>query len=98
MAQQSNTEPRGTEKTTGARTREQQKAVIGRRERTDGTEVDPQQKSLPKRVRTPSSQPANSRFPMAIAQSSAAPIRKANTTSAGSIKRERQIDGAAILP
>lgn len=46
MAQQSNTEPRGTEKTTGPRTKEQQKAIFERRERTDGTEVDPHQKSL----------------------------------------------------
>lgn len=44
--QQSNTEPRGTEKTKGPRTREQQKAVFERRERTDGAEVDPHQKSL----------------------------------------------------
>ena len=44
--QQSNTEPRGTEKTTGPRTREQQKAVLERRERTDGADVDPKQKSL----------------------------------------------------
>lgn len=44
--QQSNTEPRGTEKTKGPRTSEQQKAVFERRERTDGAEVDPKQKSL----------------------------------------------------
>lgn len=44
--QQSNTEPRGTEKAKGPRTREQQKAVFERRERTDGAEVDPHQKSL----------------------------------------------------
>ena len=47
MAQQSNTEPRGTEKTTqGARTREQQKAVINGREKTKGADVDPHAKSL----------------------------------------------------
>jgi hypothetical protein len=46
MAQQSNTEPRGTETTTGARTKEQQKAIFERRERTDGAEVDPHSKSL----------------------------------------------------
>lgn len=44
--QQSNTEPRGTEKTRGPRTREQQKAVFERRERTDGADVDPHGKSL----------------------------------------------------
>ena len=57
MAPQSNTEPRGTEKTTGARTREQQKAVIAGREKTGGTEVDPQQKSLAE-AREDSEQPA----------------------------------------
>ena len=46
MAQQSNTEPRGTEKATGARTREQQKAVIEGREKTKGADVDPHGKSL----------------------------------------------------
>lgn len=46
MVQQSNTEPRGTEKTKGPRTREQQKAIFEKRERTDGIEVDPHEKSL----------------------------------------------------
>lgn len=47
MAQQSNTEPRGTEKTgQGARTREQQKAIIQGREKTRGVDVDPSQPSL----------------------------------------------------
>jgi hypothetical protein len=46
MPQQSNTEPRGTEKTTGARTREQQKAIIEGREKTRGADVDPHGKSL----------------------------------------------------
>lgn len=46
MVQQSTTQPRGTEKTRGARTQEQQQAVINKRERTDRTEVDPHAKSL----------------------------------------------------
>ena len=47
MVQQSNTEPRGTEKTTqGARTREQQKASFEGREKTKGVDVDPHEKSL----------------------------------------------------
>ena len=57
MAQQSNTEPRGTEKTTGARTREQQKAVIEGREKTKGADVDPHQKSLAE-ARQDAEQPA----------------------------------------
>ena len=58
MAQQSNTEPRGTEKTIqGPRTREQQKAVINTREKTKGVEVDPHQKSLAE-AREDSEQPA----------------------------------------
>ena len=46
MVQQSNTEPRGTEKTRGVRTRAQQKAIIEGREKTKGIDVDPHQKSL----------------------------------------------------
>ena len=47
MVQQSNTEPRGTEKTTqGPRTREQQKAIINGLEKTKGVDVNPHQKSL----------------------------------------------------
>jgi hypothetical protein len=47
MVQQSNTEPRGTEKTgQGARTREQQKAILEGREKTRGVDVDPHAKSL----------------------------------------------------
>ena len=46
MVQQSNTQPRGTEKTTGPRTREQQKAIIEGREKTRGIDVDPHEKSL----------------------------------------------------
>jgi hypothetical protein len=47
MAQQSTTEPGETGKTThGARTREQQKAVINKQEGSAGVEVDPHQKSL----------------------------------------------------
>ena len=46
MVQQSNTEPRGTEKTRGPRTREQQKAIIEGREKTKGADVDPHGKSL----------------------------------------------------
>lgn len=46
MVQQSNTHPRGTEKTTGARTREQQKAIIEGREKTKGADVDPHEKSM----------------------------------------------------
>lgn len=57
MAHQSNTEPRGTEKTTGPRTKEQQKATIERRERSDGTEVDPHQKSIAE-ARADQEQPA----------------------------------------
>ena len=58
MAQQSNTEPRGTEKTIqGPRTREQQKAVINGREKTKGIAVDPHQKSLAE-AREDTEQPA----------------------------------------
>jgi len=58
MVQQSNTEPRGTQTDTqGARTREQQKAVINKQERTDGTDVDPHEKSLAE-SREDSEQPA----------------------------------------
>jgi len=57
MAQQSNTEPRGTEKTTGARTREQQKAIIEGREKTRGADVDPHGKSLAE-ARADAEQPA----------------------------------------
>ena len=46
MVQQGNTQPRGTEKTTGPRTREQQKAIIEGREKTKGADVDPHEKSL----------------------------------------------------
>ena len=46
MVQQSTTRPRGTEKTTGPRTREQQKAIIEGREKTRGADVDPHEKSL----------------------------------------------------
>lgn len=46
MVQQSTTRPRGTEKTTGPRTREQQKAIIEGREKTRGIDVDPHAKSL----------------------------------------------------
>lgn len=46
MVQQSTTRPRGTEKTTGPRTREQQKAIIEGREKTKGADVDPHGKSL----------------------------------------------------
>lgn len=47
MAQQSNHQTRGTEKTgQGALTREQQKAIAEKRERSDGAEVDPHRKSL----------------------------------------------------
>ena len=46
MVQQSNTEPRGTLKTTGARTREQQKNIIEGREKTKGADVDGHEKSL----------------------------------------------------
>lgn len=46
MVQQSNTEPRGGEKTRGTRTRAQQKAIIEGREKTKGIDVDPHQKSL----------------------------------------------------
>jgi hypothetical protein len=58
MVQQSNTEPRGTEKTTqGARTHEQQRAVSTGREKTKGVDVDPHQKSLAE-ARETSEQPA----------------------------------------
>lgn len=58
MAQQSNTEPRGTEKTMqGRRTRAQQKAVIEGREKTAGVEVDPHRKSLAE-ARADAEQPA----------------------------------------
>ena len=47
MVQQSNHETRGTEKVTqGPRTREQQKAIIEKRERSDGTPVDPHAESI----------------------------------------------------
>ena len=47
MAQQSTTEPRETKKTTqGARTREQQKAVINGEENTKGIDVDPGEQSI----------------------------------------------------
>ncbi|OAM77571.1 hypothetical protein [Devosia elaeis] len=47
MVQQSNHETRGTEKVTqGPRTREQQQAIIQKRERSDGIDVDPRRKSL----------------------------------------------------
>ena len=46
MVQQSTTRPRGTEKTVGPRTREQQKAIIEGREKTRGIDVDPHEKSL----------------------------------------------------
>ena len=57
MVHQSNTEPRGTEKTTGPRTREHQKAVIEGRENTKGADVDPHTKSLAE-ARLDSEQPA----------------------------------------
>ena len=57
MAQQSNTEPRGTEKTNGARTRAQQQAIIEGREKTGGADVDPRQKSLAE-AREDAEQPA----------------------------------------
>ena len=57
MAQQSTTQPRGTEKTTGARTREQQKAIIEGREKTKGIDVDPHEKSLAE-ARADAEQPA----------------------------------------
>lgn len=57
MVQQSNTEPRGTKKTTGPRTREQQKAVIEGREKTKGADVDPHAKSLAE-ARLDTEQPA----------------------------------------
>ncbi|MFC3705142.1 hypothetical protein ACFOOL_10285 [Devosia honganensis] len=57
MAQQSTTEPRGTEKTTGPRTREQRKAIIEKRERSDGVEVDPHARSLAE-ARRDTEQPA----------------------------------------
>jgi hypothetical protein len=58
MVQQSNTEPRGTEKTTqGKQTREHQKAVISGQERSDGIDVDPHAKSLAE-AREDSEQPA----------------------------------------
>jgi hypothetical protein len=41
MVQQSNTESRGTEKIQGRKTREQQKAIIEKREPSNGTDVDP---------------------------------------------------------
>ena len=47
MAQQSTTEPRGAEKTgQGARTREQQKAIINGEVETKGIDVDPHEKSI----------------------------------------------------
>lgn len=46
MAQQSTSEPRGTEKVTGSKTREQQKAVVEKREKTKGVDVSTDQKSL----------------------------------------------------
>ncbi|MFD2647964.1 hypothetical protein ACFSX5_09190 [Devosia albogilva] len=47
MVQQSNHETRGTEKTTqGPRTREHQKAMFEGREKQQGVDVDPHQKSL----------------------------------------------------
>ncbi len=47
MVQQSNHETRGTEKVIqGPRTREQQQALLQKRERSDGIEVDPRRKSL----------------------------------------------------
>jgi hypothetical protein len=46
MVQQSTTQPRGTEKAKGPRTREQQKAIIEGREPTKGAEVDPHEPSL----------------------------------------------------
>jgi hypothetical protein len=47
MVQQSNHEPRGTRKTTqGARTREQQRAILEGREKQQGVDVDPHEKSL----------------------------------------------------
>lgn len=57
MVQQSTTEPRGTEKTTGARTREQKKAIFEGREKTKGADVDPHGKSLAE-ARQDSEQPA----------------------------------------
>ena len=45
--QQSNHETRGTEKVTqGPRTREQQKAIIEGREKTQGADVDPHQEPI----------------------------------------------------
>ena len=57
MAQQSTTQPRGTEKTTGARTCEQQQAIIEGREKTKGIDVDPHEKSLAE-ARADAEQPA----------------------------------------
>lgn len=57
MVQQSTTRPRGTEKTTGARTREQQKAIIEGREKTKGAPVDPHEKSMAE-ARSEQEQPA----------------------------------------
>lgn len=46
MAQQSTTEPRGTEKHQGSKTREHQKAMFEGREKTKGVDVDTGQKPL----------------------------------------------------
>ena len=46
MVQQSTTEPRKTEKVTGPKTRQQQKAVVERRELTKGADVSAGQKPL----------------------------------------------------
>ena len=57
MTQQSTTQPRGTEKAKGPRTREQQKAIIEGREKTRGADVDPHGKSLAE-ARADAEQPA----------------------------------------
>jgi hypothetical protein len=46
MAQQSTGLPRGRKKTVGPKTREQQKAVIEKREVTKGAEVSPDEKTI----------------------------------------------------
>lgn len=46
MPQQSTTRPREAEKTVGPKTREQQKAIIEKRENTKAADVSPRQKTL----------------------------------------------------
>ena len=53
MAQQSTTRPREAEKSTGPKTRQQQKAIIERREITRGADVSAHGKSIAEAGREP---------------------------------------------